>query len=102
MSAPGGLAEKTGRLSLCYKRREILIARAEVVVTFLALIRTLTAGYQLRVHPGDTLPAGQVGPIITGSLVAAVFASRSRCCVSPAGTGSCTRSSYWHLFRWCW
>jgi hypothetical protein len=73
MSAPGELAEKTARLSLLCKRREVGITRAEVIITFLALIRTLTAGYQLKIRRGDTLPAGQVGPIITGSLVAAVF-----------------------------
>jgi hypothetical protein len=73
MSAPGGLAEKTGRLSLLCKRRQVGIARAEVIIAFLALIRTLTAGYQVKAYPGNTLPAGQVGPIITGSLVAAAF-----------------------------
>ena len=49
------------------------ITRAEVVIIFLALIRTITAYYQLKTRPGNTLPASQAEPIITGSLVAAVF-----------------------------
>ena len=66
-------AEKTGKLSLFYKRHEITITRGEVVIVFLALIRTITAYFQLETRPGNVLPAGQVGPIITGSLVAALF-----------------------------
>ena len=66
-------AQKTGKLPLLYKRHEIKIARAEIIIIFLALIRTLTAYYQLKTRPGSILPAGQVEPIITGSLVAALF-----------------------------
>ena len=66
-------AEKTGKLSLFYKRHEITITRGEVVIVFLALIRTITAYFQLETRPGNVLPAGQAGPIITGSLVAALF-----------------------------
>ena len=72
MPTPGKPAEKTGKLSLLYKRREITITRTEVVIIFLALIRTITAYYQLETGPGNVVPAGQVGPIITGSLVAAL------------------------------
>jgi len=72
MPTPGEPAEKTGKLSLFYKRHEMEIARAEVVIIFLALIRTITAYYQLKT-PGNILPAGQAEPIITGSLVAALF-----------------------------
>ena len=72
MPTPGKPAEKTGKLSLFYKRREITITRAEVVIVFLALIRTITAYFQLEIRPGNVLPAGQVEPIITGSLVAAL------------------------------
>lgn len=73
MPTPGEPTKKTGTLSLFYKRHEVKVTRAEVVIIFLALIRTITASYQLKAHPGNTLPAGQVQPIITGSLVAAVF-----------------------------
>ena len=73
MPTPGEPAEKTGKLSLFYKRHEMKIARAEVVIIFLALIRTITAYYQLKTRPGKTLPASQAEPIINGSLVAAVF-----------------------------
>jgi len=72
MPTPGGPAEKTGKLSQFYKRHEITIIRTEVVVVFLALIRTITAYYQLKTRPGNILPAGQVEPLITGSLVAAL------------------------------
>ena len=72
MPTPGEPAE-TGKLSLFYKRRETKITRAEVVIIFLALIRTITAYYQLKTRPGNILPAGQVEPIITGSLVAVLF-----------------------------
>ena len=72
MPTPGRPAEKTGKLSMLNKRREITITRAEVVIIFLALIRTITAYYQLKTRPGNILPAGQVDPIITGSLVAAL------------------------------
>lgn len=68
-----GPAEKTGRPWLFLKRHEMTIARAGAVIIFLALIRTLTAYYQLKIRPGNILPAGQVAPIITGSLVAALF-----------------------------
>jgi len=73
MPTPDEPAGKTGRLSLFYNRHEVTIARAEVVIIFLALIRTLTSYYQLKTRPGNILPAGQVEPIITGSLVAALF-----------------------------
>ena len=73
MPTPGEPTEKTGKLSQFYKRHEITITRTEVVIVFLALIRTITAYYQLKTRPGNTLPASQAEPIITGSLVAAVF-----------------------------
>ena len=73
MPPPGKPAEKTGKLSPFYKRHEVTITRAEVVIVFLALIRTITAYYQLETRPGNVPPAGQVEPIITGSLVAALF-----------------------------
>jgi hypothetical protein len=73
MSAPGEPAERAGKLSLFYKRHEVAITRAEVVIIFLALIRTITSYFQVKTRPGNILPAGQVGPIITGSLVAALF-----------------------------
>jgi hypothetical protein len=73
MPAPDEAAEKTAKLSLFYKRHEVTVARAEVVIVFLALIRTLTAYYQLGTRPGNVLPAGEAEPIITGSLVAALF-----------------------------
>jgi hypothetical protein len=73
MPTPDEPAEKTGKPSLFYKRHEMKITRAEVVIIFLALIRTITAYYQLKTRPGNVLPAGQVEPIITGSLVAALF-----------------------------
>lgn len=72
MPTPAEPAE-TGKLSLFYKRHEMTITRAEVVIIFLALIRTITAYYQLKTRPGNILPAGQVEPVITGSLVAALF-----------------------------
>jgi hypothetical protein len=62
-----------GKLSLFCTKHEMTIARAEAVVIFLALIRTITAYYQLKTRPGNLLPAGQVEPLITGSLVAALF-----------------------------
>jgi len=65
--------KKTGQPWLFLKRYEMTIARGEVLIIFLALIRTLTAYYQLQAGPGGMLPAGQVEPVITGSLVAAVF-----------------------------
>ena len=73
MPTPDEPAEKTGKLSHYYKRHEMDITRAEVVIIFLALIRTITAYYQLKIRPGNLLPVGQVEPIITGSLVAALF-----------------------------
>jgi hypothetical protein len=73
MPTPDEPAGKTGKLSLFYGRHEVAITRAEVVIIFLALIRTITAYYQLETRPGNILPAGQVEPIITGSLVAALF-----------------------------
>jgi hypothetical protein len=73
MPTPGQPASKTAKLSLFYKRHHIKIAEAEVIIIFLALIRTLTSYYQLKARPGDIFPAGQVEPIITGSLVAALF-----------------------------
>ena len=73
MPTPDEPAEKTAKLSLFYKRHEMKIVRAKAVIIFLALIRTLTPYYQLKTRPGNTLPAGQVEPIITGSLIAALF-----------------------------
>lgn len=73
MPTPGEPAGRTDKLSLFYRRHEIKITRAEVVIIFLALIRTITACYQLKTRPGNILPAGQVEPLITGSLVAALF-----------------------------
>jgi hypothetical protein len=73
MQTPDQPARKTGKLSLFGKRHEITITRAEVVIIFLALIRTITAYYQLKPRAGNALPAGQVEPIITGSLTAALF-----------------------------
>lgn len=72
MQVTGDLAGKTGKLSLFYRRHETMIAQAEVVIIFLALIRTITAYYMVKTRPGNVLPAGQVQPLITGSLVAAV------------------------------
>ncbi len=68
-----GPAEKPGKPWLFLKRHKMKIARAEAVIVFLALIRTMTAYYQLKTRPGNLVPAGQVEPIITGSLVAALF-----------------------------
>jgi hypothetical protein len=51
MPTPGEPARKTGKLSLFHKRHKIEIARAEVVIIFLALIRTITACYQLKTRP---------------------------------------------------
>jgi hypothetical protein len=73
MPTPAEPAEKPGKLSQFYKRREMEITRAEVVIIFLALIWTITAYYQLETRPGNMLPAGQLKPIITGSLMAALF-----------------------------
>jgi hypothetical protein len=73
MPTPGEPTETAGKLSLFYRRNEMKVARAEVVIIFLALIRTLTSCYQVKARPGNVLPAGQVEPIITGSLVAALF-----------------------------
>jgi len=73
MPTPDGPANKTGKLSLFYNRHEVKITQAEVVIIFLALIRTITAYYQLKTRPGNILPASQAEPIITGSLVAALF-----------------------------
>jgi len=72
MPIPDQPAKNSGKLSPLWKRHEITITRAEVVIIFLALIRTITAYYQLETGPGNVVPAGQVGPIITGSLVAAL------------------------------
>jgi hypothetical protein len=72
-ASPHGPNDKTGKPWLFLKKHEMKIARAEAVIIFLALIRTLTAYYQLQTRPGNMLPAGQVEPIITGSLVAALF-----------------------------
>ena len=73
MPTPGERAGKTGKLSLFYKRHETKVTRAEILIIFLALIRTLTSYYQLKTGPGNILPAGQAEPIITGSVVAALF-----------------------------
>jgi hypothetical protein len=72
MPTPDEPAEKTGKPSPFYKRHETKITQAEVVIIFLALIRTITSYYLLK-RPGNILPAGQVDQIITGSLVAALF-----------------------------
>ena len=73
MPTPDEPASTTGKLSLFCNRHQVKITRAEVVIIFLALIRTITAYYQLKTRPGNILPAGQVEPITTGSLVAALF-----------------------------
>jgi hypothetical protein len=73
MATPDEPTNKTGKLSLFYKRHEVKITRAEVVIVFVALIRTITALYQLKTRPGNMLAAGQVQPVVTGSLVAALF-----------------------------
>ena len=73
MPTPDEPAGETGKLSLFCRQHEVTITRAEVVIVFLALIRTITAYYQLETRPGNILPAGQVEPTITGSLVAALF-----------------------------
>jgi hypothetical protein len=72
MPTPDQPAKNSGKLSPLWKRHELTITRAEVVIIFLALIRTITAYYQLETRPGNVVPAWQVGPIITGSLVAAL------------------------------
>ena len=99
MPTPDQPAETTGKLALFYNRHEITITRAEVLIIFLALIRTITAYYQLKTRPGNILPTGQVEPIITGSLVAALFCLAHTLLSFPAGTGSCTRLSRWQLPR---
>ena len=53
MPIPDEPAGKTGKLSLFYKRHEMKITRAEVVIIFLALIRTITAYYQLKTRPAS-------------------------------------------------
>jgi hypothetical protein len=53
MPTPDEPAEKTGKLSLFYKRHEMKITRAEVVIIFLALIRTITAYFQLKTRPAS-------------------------------------------------
>lgn len=73
MLTPDEPTKRTGKLSVFYKKHEMTIARAEIVIIFLALIRTITAYYQLKTRPGNIHPAGQVEPIIMGSLVAALF-----------------------------
>lgn len=73
LASSDGPDGKTGKPWLFLKRHEKKIAQAEAVIIFLALIRTLTAYYQLQPRPGNMLPAWQVEPIITGSLVAALF-----------------------------
>ena len=65
--------ESAGKIRLFYRRHELKIAWAEVVILFVALIRTITSIYMIRTGPGDVLPAGQVEPVITGSVVAALF-----------------------------
>lgn len=73
MSAVDEPVTKMAKLSLFNMRYRTKIAWAEVVVIFLALIRTLTSYYQLAVRPGMSFQPGQVEPIITGSLIAALF-----------------------------
>jgi hypothetical protein len=99
MPTPAEPAEQAGKLSLFYKRHEMTIARAEVVILFLAVIRTIAAYYQLKTRPGNVLPARQMEPIITRSLVAALFCLALTLLSFSAGTGSCTRFSRWQLFR---
>lgn len=65
--------EPAGKARLFYRRHELKIAWAEVVILFVALIRTITSIYMIKTGPGDALPAGQVEPVITGSVVAALF-----------------------------
>jgi hypothetical protein len=65
--------ESAGKARLFYRRHELKIAWAEVVILFVALIRTITSIYMIKTGPGDVLPAGQVEPVITGSVVAALF-----------------------------
>jgi len=73
MTTSPGLDQKSGRLAGFCRRHERLIARSEIIIVFLALIRTITAFYMLKTHPGNALPAAQADPLITGSLVAALF-----------------------------
>ena len=73
MLTPDEPGEETRKLSSFYRRHEVTITRAEMIIIFLALIRTITSYYQLKTRPGNILPAGQVEPVITGSLVAALF-----------------------------
>src|SRR5215813_5901242 len=73
MLTPDEPAKETGKLSAFYKKHEMRITRAEIFIIFLALILTITAYYQLKTRPGNIHRAGQVEPIITGSLVAALF-----------------------------
>jgi hypothetical protein len=73
MAIPDEPSGPTGKLLLLYKKHELKIARAEVLIIFAALIRTITAYFQLRTRPGNVLTAAQVAPIFTGSLVAALF-----------------------------
>lgn len=61
MPTPDERAGKTGKLSLFYKRHEMKVTRAEVVIIFLALMRTLTSYYQLKTRPRNILPSGQAG-----------------------------------------
>lgn len=73
MTVPSTPAGPAGKFRLLWRRHELKIAWAEVVILFLALIRTITSVYLLKTGPGDVLPAGQVEPVITGSVVAALF-----------------------------
>jgi hypothetical protein len=80
MPTPDEPAGKTGKPSPFYKRHETDITQAEVVIIFLALIRTITS-YYLLTRPGNILPAGQVDQIITGSrrLVVATLPAGPTC-----------------------
>lgn len=63
--------EGAGRVSGFRSRRQAVIAGAEVVALFLALIKTVASIYQVKALPGNLLPSDKVIPIVTGSVVAA-------------------------------
>jgi hypothetical protein len=68
----GESTERPRRASVFRSRRQAVIAGAEVVIVFLALIRTVTSIYMVKAVPGNLLPSVQVTPIVTASTVAAV------------------------------
>lgn len=63
--------EGAGPVSGFRSRREAVIARAEVVILFVALIKTVAGIYQVKALPGNLLPSDKVIPLATGSVVAA-------------------------------